>query len=159
MFSVWFSPLKTAAKLVTFALIASGLACSSGSSPTEPSAPPSASASLTGTWSGSASDSSGPGQMTWQITQSGTSVSGTMTMTDTSTKVTGRGTISGTVSGSSLQFTVSVLAGGFDNPYNACSANVAGNATISTSSLSGTYDGSSSCSGAITSGQLTLNKQ
>lgn len=97
--------------------------------------------------------------MTWQLTQSGTSVSGTMTMTDTSTKVTGRGTVSGTISGSSLQFSVSVLPGGFDSPYNTCSASVEGNATISSSSLTGTYGGSSSCSGAITSGQLTLNKQ
>ena len=97
--------------------------------------------------------------MTWQLTQSGTSISGTMSMTDTSTKVTGRGTVSGTVSGSSLQFTVSVLAGGFDSPYNTCSASVSGNATISSASVTGTYGGSSSCSGAITSGQLTLNKQ
>jgi len=97
--------------------------------------------------------------MTWQLTQSGTSVSGTMTMTDTSTKVTGRGTVSGTVSGSSLQFSVSVLVGGFDSPYNACSASVAGTVTISSASLNGTYEGSSSCNGAITSGQLTLNKQ
>lgn len=97
--------------------------------------------------------------MTWQITQSGTSFSGTMTMTDTSTRVTGRGTVSGTVSGSSLQFSVSVLAGGFDSPYNACSATVNGSGSISNTAMTGTYDGSSSCSGAIASGQLTLNKQ
>lgn len=91
--------------------------------------------------------------------QSGTSFSGTMTMTDTSTSVTGRGTVSGTVSGSSLQFSVSVLAGGFDSPYNACSATVTGTASIGSASVTGTYDGSSSCSGAISSGQLTLSKQ
>jgi hypothetical protein len=97
--------------------------------------------------------------MTWQVTQSGSSFSGTMTMTDTSTRVTGRGTVSGTVSGSSIQFSISVLAGGFDNPYNTCSANVSGTASLSSSSMSGTYDGSSSCSGTISSGQLTLSKQ
>ena len=116
--------------------------------------------SLTGTWSGPANDSSGPGQMTWQVTRSGTSISGDdVHDRHTSTKVTGRGTVSGTVSGSSLQFTVSVLAGGFDSPYSTCSASVSGNATISSASVTGTYDGSSSCSGAIASGQLTLNKQ
>jgi hypothetical protein len=97
--------------------------------------------------------------MTWQLTQSGSSFSGTMTMTDTSTNVTGRGTVSGSVSGSSVQFSVSVLAGGFDSPYNTCSASVSGTASISSSSMTGTYDGSSSCTGAISSGQLTLQKQ
>lgn len=142
-------------------LLLCSLACggSSGGSPTAPSpTSPSAPASVTGTWSGSASDSSGPGQMTWQITQSGSSFSGTMTMTDTSSQATGRGTVTGSVSGGTIQFAISVLAGGFDNPYSACTADVSGSGTVAATSMTGTYAGSSSCSGAISSGQLTLTK-
>jgi hypothetical protein len=129
-----------------------------GSTPTEPSSP----ANVNGTWSGSATDSSGPGTMTWQITQSGSSFSGSLTIVDSSTKVTGRGTVSGTVSGSSLQFSLSVPAGGFDAPYTSCSSTVSGSGSTSSTSITGTYSGSStgSCStGTIASGQLTLNKQ
>lgn len=100
--------------------------------------------------------------MTWQITQSGTSFSGTLTMTfidAAKTSVTGRGTVAGTVSGASMTFTLTVLAGGFDNPYGSCSANVSGTGTASATSITGTYTGSSSCGGAISAGQLTLNKQ
>ena len=143
---------------VTFSLLVSSLACggSSGSSPTQPS---SSSLTVTGTWSGSASDSSGPGQMTWQITQSGASFSGTLTMTDTGTRATGRGTVMGSVSGTSIQFTLAVLAGGFDSPYVSCTADVSGSGSATSTAITGTYAGSSSCGGAIASGQLTLNKQ
>ena len=100
--------------------------------------------------------------MTWQLTQSGSSFSGSLTMTDSSTNVTGRGTVSGSVSGSSLQFSLSVPTGGFDAPYGGCSATVSGTATASSTTITGTYSGSSTgpCSTAtIASGQLTLSKQ
>ena len=113
---------------------------------------------LAGTWSGSASDSSGPGQMKWQLTQADTSFSGTVTMTDASTGVTGGGSVSGTVSGSSINFSISVPAGGFDSPYASCTAELSGDGQI-TASITATFAGSNSCTGAITSGQLTLNKQ
>jgi hypothetical protein len=143
--------------LTALALFAAA-ACGGGSTPTEPSSP----ANVNGTWTGSATDSSGPGTMTWRITQSGASFSGSLTITDNSTNVTGRGTVSGSVSGSSLQFSLSVPAGGFDAPYTSCSSTVSGSGTSSSTSITGTYSGSSTgaCStGTIASGQLTLNKQ
>ena len=141
-------------------LISTLSACSNSSDSSPPAAPSSPTgSSLTGTWRGTASDSSGPGQMTWQITQSGASVSGTLTMTDTATNVTGRGSVMGTVSGSSVTFTMSVPAGGFDAPHGACTAQVSGEAQLASSTLTGSYSGSSSCAGTIASGQLTLDKQ
>lgn len=129
------------------------MAC--GGSPT----PPSPAVDLTGAWAGSASDSSGPGQMSWQLTQTDTSFSGTMTMTDAGTGVMGQGSVSGTVSGASIHFSIRVAAGGFPSPYESCTADVTGDGQASSSTITGTYSGSNSCSGAIASGQLTLNKQ
>jgi hypothetical protein len=97
--------------------------------------------------------------MTWTLTQSGSSFSGTLTMNDTTTAVTGRGTVSGSVSGATLQFSLSVPSGGFDSPYASCSATVSGSGSASASTITGTYSGSSSCTGAVSSGQLSLNKQ
>ena len=125
-------------------------------SPTQPSGNP---ANLAGMWSGSASDSSGPGQLTWQLTQTGTSLTGTLVITDTGTGYSGRGTVSGTLSGSSIGFSMSVPSGGFDGPYASCTASLSGDGQATSSSIMGTYSGSNSCSGAIASGQLTLNKQ
>jgi hypothetical protein len=131
--------------------------CGGGSS--SPSAPSTTPANVNGAWTGSASDSSGPGTMTWQITQSGTSFSGNLTMSDSATNVTGRGSVSGTVSGSTIQFSISVPAGGFDSPYASCSSSVSGSGTVASTSITGTYSGSNTCTGTIGSGQLTLNKQ
>jgi hypothetical protein len=97
--------------------------------------------------------------MTWQLTQTGTAFSGTMTMTDAGTKVTGRGTVSGTVSGLSIQFSISVPAGGFAAPYAGCSASVTGTGVAAATSINGNYSGSNSCTGAISAGLLTLIKQ
>lgn len=97
--------------------------------------------------------------MSWQISQSDTTVSGTVTMTDTSTGVSGRGTIAGSVSSSSLHFSVSIPAGGFDSPYASCAATISGDGQASAASITGTYTGSNSCSGSISAGQLTLSKQ
>jgi hypothetical protein len=143
----------------SFSVIILAIAVSScgggSSSPSAPSTP----ANINGTFAGAASDSSGPGTMTWQITQSGTSFSGNLTMTDSTTNVTGRGSVSGTVSGSTIQFSISVPAGGFDGAYASCSSSVSGSGTASSTSITGSYSGSNTCSGTIGSGQLTLNKQ
>lgn len=96
--------------------------------------------------------------MSWQLTQTDASFSGTVTMTDTGTGLNGRGSVSGTASGSSIRFSINVAAGGFDSPYASCTASIAGDGQASASSITGTYAGSNSCSGAISSGQLTLNK-
>ncbi len=99
--------------------------------------------------------------MTWQLTQNGSSFSGTLTMIDPTQNVTGRGSVSGSVSGSSLQFTVLVPVGGFDGAYAGCSTSVTGSGSASTSSIAGTYSGTSSCpnNSTIASGNLTLAKQ
>jgi hypothetical protein len=149
-------------RLVGLLVLASASGCAGdggGSSPllTQPSA--SVSGALGGAWSGSASDSSGPGQMSWQITESDRSFSGAVTMTDGNTALAGRGSVSGAVSDGSIHFSISVPAGGFDSPYASCTAEVTGDGHVSTSSITGTYSGSNSCTGAITSGQLALTKQ
>jgi hypothetical protein len=129
-------------------------ACGGNSSPTQPTT----TASLSGIWSGSATDSSGPGLMTWQITQTGSSFAGTMTMTDSRTGVRGTGSVSGTVNGATIQFSLTVPSGGFDSAYGACTANVSGQAAVSGTTLSGSYAGTNSCSGTISSGNVTLTK-
>jgi hypothetical protein len=146
---------------LTLALVSG---CSKGDSgaptqPSPPTPPTPATASVAGTWVGPATDSSGGGPMSWQLTQANTSFSGTVTMTDTATGIEGRGSVSGTVSASSLHFSISIPAGGFDHPFESCSAAVSGDGEVSSASLMGTYTGSSSCGGSIASGTLSLSKQ
>ena len=144
--------------LIVVSLSVAASRCS-GDGGSSPPTTPSSGGGLTGTWVGTASDSSGPGQMTWQITESGGSFNGPVTMTDAATKLTGRGNVAGTVSGASIRFSIAVPAGGFDAPYTGCTADATGEGQVNGSAISGTFQGSSSCGGTITSGQLTLNKQ
>lgn len=140
--------------------VALGAACSSThSSPVEPTPPPAAVADVAGTWSGLAADSSGPGEMTWRLTQSAATLSGTFAMRDADTGLNGQGTITGTLSGSTLTFAIAVAAGGFDAPFGTCSSSATGTADVSATAIAGTYTGSNSCTGTITSGQLTLSRQ
>jgi hypothetical protein len=126
-------------------------ACGHGNQPSDP-------INLSGSWSGTASDSSGPGAIAWQLTQSGSSFSGTLTMTDTSSGARGRGSVSGTLSGTTVEFAISIPAGGFDEPWAVCTADLIGTAKATASAMSGEYAGSNSCTGSVTSGQLTLDK-
>jgi hypothetical protein len=116
------------------------------------------SVSVAGIWSGSASDSSGPGQMTWRLEDSSGSVTGTFTMTDTATGSVGQGTVTGTMSGSTFTFTLRVPAGGFTDPWGACTAEVSGSAQVANTSMQGSYKGNNSCSGVVSSGEFTLTK-
>ena len=98
--------------------------------------------------------------MSWQLTQTDASLSGTVTMTDTATGIGGSGSVSGTVSGSAIHFAITIPTGGFQSPYGSCTANISGDGQATSSTITGTYTGSNSCSGGlINSGQLTLNKQ
>jgi len=126
-------------------------ACGHDNQPSEP-------INLSGSWSGTATDSSGPGTIAWQLTQSGSSFSGTLTMTDTSSGAHGHGSVSGTLSTATVEFSITIPAGGFDEPWAACTADLTGTAKATASALSGTYTGSNSCTGPVTSGQLTLDK-
>jgi hypothetical protein len=96
--------------------------------------------------------------MTWQVTQTGTSFSGTLTMLDEENGINGRGSISGSVSGSTIQFSISIPVGGFDGPFASCAADASGSGAVSSSSITGNYSGMNSCTGAVSSGQLTLTK-
>jgi hypothetical protein len=95
--------------------------------------------------------------VTWQLTQAGSVFSGTLVMTDTHAGYSGRGSVSGTLSGSSIAFAMRVPAGGFDEPYASCTADLSGVGQINVSSIRGTYSGSNSCSGTIASGELELS--
>ena len=150
------TPLLVCALLVADAC-AGGDSGSSGSP--SPGAPSGTQSTLSGTWTGNASDSSGSGVISWQLSESGTSFSGSATIGDTRTGVNGRGSISGTVSGgASITFSISIPAGGFDNPFGSCSANLSGTGQASSSSITGTYSGANSCSGDVGSGQFTVTK-
>jgi hypothetical protein len=124
-----------------------------------PSGPSGGGVDLTGRWSGTATDSSGPGSMIWQITANGATITGTITMSDAESGIAGEGTLRGDLSGAGLDFTIDIPVGGFGDPYDECAAQVSGRAQAAPSSLSGTYTGVNSCTGAIGSGQLTLSRQ
>ena len=136
--------------------LVSAAACRGSSAPSAPSSPPPL--SVAGSWRGTAKDSSGPGSITMQVTQSSTNLSGTVTMTVTDSSTTGRGTLTGTLSGSNITLTITIPAGGFDAPFASCNATVSGNGQASASLITANYSGTNSCSGAITAGELTLNK-
>ena len=148
--------------LVALVSVACGSGGGSSGSTTQPSPAPATGAGpsvdASGTWSGRVTDSSGAGGMVLQLTQSGSSVSGSVTITDTSTGLTARGTVSGTVSGAVVHLSIAIPAGGFETQPS-CTGNASGDAQVSGTSMAGTYTGSNSCTGAVGSGQMTLNKQ
>jgi hypothetical protein len=127
-------------------------------SPSAPSPPPAAAVNIAGQWRGIASDSSGPGSITIQLTQSSTNLSGTVTMAVTGTSITGRGTLTGTLTGSTLRFTITIPAGGFDAPYASCNVSVSGDGRATATSITASYSGTNSCSGAVTGGDMNLSK-
>ena len=96
--------------------------------------------------------------MAWTLSESNGAFSGAFTIVDGTVGVKGAGTVSGTLSGSTVTFTASVPAGGFDAPFAGCSASISGQAALTESTLTVTYTGSNSCSGALTSGTATLAK-
>jgi hypothetical protein len=156
------STLPRAVAAVAFGLIAAscGGSSSSGPSPTPaPTAPSVPAITLTGTYAGNAIDSSGPGTMTWRITQTGTAISG---IADAGTPLDGNafhGSVTGTLTGSSLTFTLTVPAGGV-NGQPTCTVSITGTGTAaSSSSITGTYSGTSTCAAAFTAGQFALSKQ
>ncbi|HEY6212439.1 MAG TPA: hypothetical protein VIW45_09150 [Vicinamibacterales bacterium] len=159
-----------AASVWTAVMVCLGCAGGGGGSSSSSTAPSSSGggatpAAIAGTWTGTATDSTGPGTVTWTITQNGSAFTGTVTLADSGTSAKGRGTVSGTINGSSISFTMTIPAGGFDPPFASCTANISGTAlAIAPSdgapptSIAATYSGSGSCSGAINGGQFTLTK-
>ena len=120
-----------------------------------------------GMWTGSMAESGGSmmgsgimggmmsGQMTWQMTQTGTNVTGAMEMTGL--KGTGQMMISGTIAGQTMTFTMNIPAGGM--PESRCAATGNGTAQMNGNTLTGTYSGSNTCSGAFSNGQFTLSRK
>jgi hypothetical protein len=142
--------------LLAATVLTSLMAGCGGDSPAPSPSPPSG---LGGTWTGAVSDSSGPGQMSWMLSESGGTISGAVTITDAVSGYGGQGTISGTVEASAINFTITIAAGGFDAPFNTCSAQITGSATLDGSTITGTYSGSNSCNGTVNEGQLSLTRQ
>lgn len=144
------APLTLPTAVLLFAL--STTSC--GSSPTTPNS----AVTLGGTYSGSTSDSTGSGTMTWTASQSGSSVSASVTATTAKSMIAFTGSLSGGLTGTALTFTITVPAGGISG-FPICSATINGSAIVSSSTISGTYTGTNSCSGAFSNGQFTLAKQ
>jgi hypothetical protein len=107
---------------------------------------------LTGIWSGPASDSGGDGFLTWDISQNGNSIDGTVSVT--TNDLSFNGTVTGTVSGSTLTFTMTFVDIEFG-----CTSVANGTATVTVTTINGTYSGNHSCNGPYTNGQLSLTKQ
>lgn len=96
--------------------------------------------------------------MEWSLTESNGSVSGSVTLVDFTAGVKGTGSMSGTLSGATVTFTLTVPAGGFDGPFAGCSAAMTGQATLTDATLTVSYSGTNSCSGAVATGTATLSK-
>jgi hypothetical protein len=120
-----------------------------GDSTTLPPASPPA-LDLTGKWSGSASDSAGPYTVSVQLTQTGGYVYGPLSVMVAD--VMRGGNLQGALTGSTLTFTLNVA------PAGKCPATVSGTAQVSSTSIVGTYSGTS-CQDVINNGKLTLNRQ
>jgi hypothetical protein len=147
-------PSRFSPTVAAFGLLAGTLALAGCSgSPTGPG-----SIDLTGQWAGSASDTTGFGDMVWQVSQSGGTFTGVAEITDRTVNITARGTVSGSILQGSVQFILVIPSGGFDAPFETCSTTVSGDATAGSTSLTGTYAGTSTCGGKVYSGQLALKR-
>lgn len=110
---------------------------------------------IAGTFAGTGSDSSGPATMFWTLTQSDAFISGEVSASTPSGSVTGQGSISGTICGATLTFTIS---GSFPPPLEGCAVTITGTAQVTTTTITGTYTGSNSCTGPFTNGEFTLDR-
>ncbi len=156
-------------KQVIAVVLLAGFAAACGNTSSMGPTGPTAQTVMTGTWAGSASDSSssmgagslmgqtGMGTMTWPLTQSGSTITGSMSFAG----MAGRspGAFSGTMFGDDMTFTM-------DLPNNSmmstgCTARATGTARVDSTrrTMTGTYIGSNSCTGAFTNGQMTMTRR
>ena len=157
-------------KIIRAVFLASFAAACGGGATTSPSAT-TPSGSMAGAWVGMASDSSSSigagsmmgqadmGTMTWQLTENGSIETGPMTFSGSGMQGRTPGTFLGAMSGDDMTFAM-------DMPSNSmmstgCSSRATGTAHVNrtTMTMTGTYSGSNSCSGAYTSGQLTMTRR
>lgn len=132
---------------------------------------PSGSMSMAGTWAGSASDSSGSmgagslmgqtdmGTMTWPLTQTGATVTGTMQFSGSGMQGRMPGVFSGVMTGDDMTFTMDMPGGSMMS--SGCSSRATGTGRVNrtTMTMTGTYIGSHSCTGAYTNGQMTMTRR
>ncbi len=151
-------------------LLASFAAACGGSASTSPSGP-TASTSMAGAWTGIASDSSssigagsmmgqaGMGTMTWQLTENGSIATGPMSFSGSGMQGRMPGTFVGTMSGDDMTFAMDMPTSSMMST--GCSSRATGTAHVNrtTMTMTGTYSGSNSCSGAYTGGQMTMNRR
>jgi hypothetical protein len=130
-----------------------------------------ASASMAGTWAGTGSDSSSAmgaggmmgqsdmGTMTWQLTQNGSTVTGPMSFSGSGMQGRMPGSFMGTMSGDDMAFTMDMPTSSMMS--SGCSSRATGTAHVdrTTMTMTGTYSGSNSCSGAFAAGQMTMTRR
>jgi hypothetical protein len=99
------------------------------------------------------------GAMTWQLTQNGPTLTGPMSFSGSGMQGRMPGSFVGTMSGDEMTFTM-------DMPTNSmmssvCSSHATGTAHVNrtTMTITGTYGGSNSCSGAFANGQMTMTRR
>jgi hypothetical protein len=155
-------------KVFAAVLLASFAAACGGNASMSPSA---ASTSVAGVWAGSGSDSSSSmgansmmgqadmGTMTWQLTQNGSTVSGPMSFGGSGMQGRMPGAFLGTMSGDDMTFTMDMPTSTMMS--SGCASRATGTAHVNrtTMTMTGTYSGSNSCSGAFTSGQMSMNRR
>jgi hypothetical protein len=158
--------------LVAISLMIVSACAGSASSPAAPSATMAATVTnLSGSWTGTSVDSTGRETMAWIVNQTGNAMSGTMSIADSNRNMMGSGSMQGTVSGSTVVFHMTVPAGGFNGTMSPCSMLVDGQGQMSADghTMTGTYAGnmsgmmsgmmsSTSCGGAMSSGQFTMTR-
>ncbi len=141
-----------------------------GSSSTAPSGS-TASASMAGAWAGVGSDSSismgagsmmgqaDMGTMTWQLTENGSAVTGSMSFSGSGMQGRLPGSFLGTMSGDDMTFTMDMPTSSMMS--SGCSARATGTAHVNraTMTMTGTYSGANSCSGAFATGQVTMTRR
>jgi hypothetical protein len=110
-----------------------------------------------GTWTGNLTTPAGTERVSWILTQSGSSVNGTVSVVDPTALPLFNGTLSGTLTGSTLTYAVTIPAGGVP-AIPTCTGHVDGTMTVSGSSMSGSFTGTSTCQVPISGGTLTLAK-
>lgn len=156
-------------KQVIAVVLLAGFAAACGNTSSMGPTGPTAQTVMTGTWAGSASDSSssmgagnlmgqtGMGTMTWPLTQNGSMVTGSMAFAGMPGQMPG--VFSGTMAGDEMAFTMdmpmtSMMSSG-------CTARATGTARVDSTrmTMTGTYSGSNSCTGAFTNGQMTMTRR
>jgi len=132
---------------------------------------PSGSMSMAGTWAGSASDSSGSmgtgslmgqtgmGTMTWPLTQSGSTVTGPMQFSGSGMQGRMPGAFSGVMTGDDMTFTMEMTVGSMMTAGCSSRATGTGRVNRTTMTMTGTYVGVHSCTGAFTNGQMTMTRR